>query len=80
MKVARHCGLAACTKDGGLSAQGLTISGVSLSMGLSSLLVMLPTALALIAWFGQETRGRDLRDLDADHDAALDSLVRRAKS
>ena len=61
--------VAACTKGGGLLAQGLTISGVSLSMGLSSLLVMLPTALAfaLIAWFGQETRGRDLRDLDADN-------------
>ena len=46
--------VAACTKGGGLLAQGLTISGVSLSMGLSSLLVMLPTALAfaLIAWFG----------------------------
>ena len=69
MNVSRHCGLAACTKGGGLLAQGLTISGVSLSMGLSSLLVMLPTALAfaLIAWFGQETRGRDLRDLDADN-------------
>jgi putative MFS transporter len=28
--------------------------------------VMLPTALALlfVAWFGRETRGRDLRDLD----------------
>ena len=61
--------VAACTKAGGLLAQGLTISGVSLSMGLSSLLVMLPTALAfvLVAWFGQETRGRDLRDLDADN-------------
>ena len=69
MNVARHCGLAACTKGGGLLAQGLTIGGVSLSMGLSSLLVMLPTALAcaLIAWFGQETHGRDLRDPGADN-------------
>ena len=62
--------VAACTKGGGLFAQGLTISGIALSMGLSSALVMLPTALSLvlIAWFGRETRGRDLRDLDADHD------------
>ncbi|AOH85516.1 MFS transporter [Sphingomonas panacis] len=60
--------VAACTKSGGLLAQGLTISGIVLSMGLSSALVMLPTAvsLILIAWFGRETRGRDLRDLDAE--------------
>lgn len=61
--------VAACTKAGGLIAQGLTIAGVALSMGSSSLLVMVPTALslALVAWFGRETRGRDLRDLDADN-------------
>jgi putative MFS transporter len=60
--------VAACTKGGGLLAQGLTISGVVLSMGVSSLMVMVPTAmsLGLVAWFGRETRGRDLRDLDAD--------------
>jgi putative MFS transporter len=60
--------VAACTKGGGLLAQGLTVSGISLSMRLSSLLVMVPTALALglVAWFGRETRGRDLRDLEAD--------------
>jgi len=60
--------VAACTKAGGLFAQALTISGIVLSMGLSSALIMIPTALALIlvAWFGRETRGRDLRDLDAD--------------
>jgi putative MFS transporter len=29
---------------------------------------MMPTAasLMLVAWFGRETRGRDLRDLDPD--------------
>jgi len=60
--------VAACTKAGGLFAQALTISGVILSMGLSSALIMVPTVLALVlvAWFGRETRGRDLRDLDAD--------------
>jgi putative MFS transporter len=58
--------VAACTKAGGLIAQGLTISGVALSMGTSALLVMVPTALSfvLVAWFGLETRGRDLRALD----------------
>lgn len=61
--------VAACTKAGGLIAQGLTIAGVALSMGASSLMVMVPTALslALVLWFGRETRGRDLRDLDADN-------------
>lgn len=60
--------VAAWTKGGGLLAQGLTISGISLSMGASSLLVMVPTGLSLflVAWFGKETRGRDLRDLDED--------------
>ncbi|WP_421854857.1 MFS transporter [Novosphingobium sp.] len=58
--------IAACTKAGGLMAQGLTISGVALSMVTSSLIVMVPTfvSLVLVMWFGQETRGRDLRDLD----------------
>ena len=60
--------VAACTKAGGLFAQALTISGIILSMGTSSALIMVPTALALVlvAWFGRETRGSDLRDLDAD--------------
>lgn len=60
--------VAACTKGGGLLAQGLTIGGVALSMGASSLMVMVPTALSLllVAWFGKETRGRDLRELDED--------------
>lgn len=58
--------VAACTKAGGLFAQALTISGITLSMGMSSLLVMVPTALSLmlVVWFGRETRGRDLRDLE----------------
>ncbi|MCU6455036.1 MFS transporter [Sphingomonas sp. A2-49] len=64
--------VAACTKAGGLIAQGLTISGIVLSMGVSSALVMLPTALSLllVAAFGRETRGRDLRELEAG-DAAV---------
>jgi putative MFS transporter len=59
--------VAACTKGGGLLAQGLTISGIALSMGTSAWLVMVPTvfALGLVIWFGRETRGRDLRQLDA---------------
>lgn len=64
--------VAACTKAGGLCAQALTISGIALSMGTSSLLVMVPTSLSLVlvAWFGRETRGRDLRDLEGDDSSA----------
>ena len=37
-------------------------------LALVSLIIIVPTvgALVLIAWFGKETRGRDLRDLDPD--------------
>ena len=33
-----------------------------------SIIIIVPTvaALILVAWFGKETRGRDLRDLDPD--------------
>jgi putative MFS transporter len=60
--------VAACTKGGGLLAQALTIGGITLSMGLSAALVMVPTAvsLLLVAWFGRETRGSDLRHLEGD--------------
>ena len=55
--------IAACTKGGGLLAQVLTVTGLVLSMGASSLLAMLPTALSLIlvAVFGREMRGVDRR-------------------
>ncbi|KTT74655.1 MFS transporter [Sphingomonas endophytica] len=60
--------VAACTKAGGLLAQAVTIVGVTVSMGRAALLVMAPTALSLllVARFGRETRGRDLRELDVD--------------
>jgi len=60
--------VAACTKTGGLIAQTLSIAALVPSMGVVAGMVMVPTGLSLIlvAWFGRETRGRDLRDLDAD--------------
>jgi putative MFS transporter len=59
--------VAACTKAGGLIAQGLSIVALIPSMGLAAVGIMAPGALALglVAWFGRETRGGDLRDLDA---------------
>jgi putative MFS transporter len=36
---------------------------------MSALYVLVPTGLSivLVAWFGAETRGRDLRELDRGH-------------
>jgi len=58
--------VAACTKAGGVVAQFLAILALVPALGVSAILIMVPTALALglLIWFGKETRGRDLRDLD----------------
>lgn len=60
--------VAACTKAGGMFAQLLAILALVPALDLVSLIIIAPTlvALALVAWFGKETRGRDLRDLDPD--------------
>lgn len=58
--------VAGCSKLGGLIAQGLGIMGAIPALGKSALLVMIPTVLSfgLIALFGAETKGKDLRELD----------------
>ena len=60
--------VAACTKAGGMFAQLLAIVSLVPALGVVSLMILVPTAAALmlVAWFGSETRGRDLRDLDPD--------------
>src|SRR6185369_14973398 len=60
--------VAACTKAGGMFAQLLAILALVPPLDVVSLIIILPTigALILVAWFGKETRGRDLRDLDPD--------------
>lgn len=60
--------VAACSKAGGMLAQFLAIVALVPPLGLVALAIVLPTllALALVALFGRETRGRDLRDLDPD--------------
>ena len=59
--------IAACTKAGGLAAQFISLLGLVPSLAVSALLILLPVVLAfaLVAWFCSETRGRDLRDLEA---------------
>jgi putative MFS transporter len=49
-------------------AQFLAILALVPPLKVVALVIMVPTALALllVAWFGKETRGRDLRDLDPD--------------
>jgi putative MFS transporter len=60
--------VAACSKAGGMLAQLLAVLALVPPLGLVSLIIMVPTAasLMMIALFGKETRGRDLRDLDPD--------------
>jgi len=60
--------VAACTKAGGMFAQLLAIMALIPPLSAVSIVIMIPTitALILVAWFGKETRGRDLRDLDPD--------------
>jgi putative MFS transporter len=60
--------VAACTKAGGMFAQMLAILALVPPLGIVSIAIMVPTAgaLLLVAWFGKETRGRDLRELDPD--------------
>jgi len=58
--------VAACTKGGGVAAQALSIIALVPAMGVTAGLIIVPTTLALglCAWFGRETKGRDLRLLD----------------
>ena len=60
--------VAACTKAGGVGAQALSISALVPPMAIVAVAIAVPTgiALALVGWFGMETRGRDLRVLDPD--------------
>ncbi|HEU4961993.1 MAG TPA: MFS transporter [Sphingomonas sp.] len=58
--------VAACSKAGGLAAQLLGILALEPSLGGAAAMILAPmaVALALLARFGRETRGRDLRALE----------------
>jgi len=60
--------VAACTKAGGMIAQFLAILALVPPLDVVSLIIIVPTilALVLVVVFGKETKGRDLRDLDPD--------------
>ena len=59
--------VAGCSKLGGLLAQGLNVAGVVPAFGPAVLIIAVPAAVSilLLAVFGGETRGLDLRQLDA---------------
>jgi MFS transporter, putative metabolite:H+ symporter len=58
--------VAGCSKVGGVIAQGLALMALVPAFALAAGAVAIPTigSLLLIAIFGQETRGRDLRELE----------------
>lgn len=58
--------VAACSKGGGVIAQALSITALVPALGVAAASVMVPTtiALLLVARFGRETRGTDLRALE----------------
>jgi putative MFS transporter len=60
--------VAACTKAGGMFAQLAAMLALVPALAVVSLIIIVPTiaALFLVSWFGKETRGRDLRELDPD--------------
>lgn len=60
--------VAACSKAGGMLAQFFAIVALVPPLALAAVLIIIPTCLglALVSYYGKETRGRDLRDLDPD--------------
>ena len=60
--------VAACTKAGGMFAQFLAILALVPPLDIVSVIIFVPTVVAfvLLAIYGKETKGRDLRDLDPD--------------
>lgn len=64
--------IAACSKIGGLLAQGLNVVGILPSFSAAAVMIGAPAAvsLLLIAAYGRETRKRDLRDLETAGDTA----------
>jgi MFS transporter, putative metabolite:H+ symporter len=59
--------VAACSKLGGLIAQTLSVLGAVPSLAVTILAITIPALLSavLIAFFGHETRGRDLHEIDS---------------
>jgi MFS transporter, putative metabolite:H+ symporter len=65
--------VAGCSKLGGLFAQALSVLGAAPALSAAALAISFPAlaSLLLLAWFGRETRQRDLRELEVEHGIAL---------
>ena len=66
--------VAGSTKFGGLVAQGLGLLALIPALGVVAWVVvaLLAVCVALVGLFGEETRGRDLRDIDGPSQGAFD--------
>jgi putative MFS transporter len=64
--------IAGCSKTGGVMAQGLAALALVPALGVAAGMVAIPAVLSLllVAIFGHETRGRDLRELEGMPSAA----------
>lgn len=69
--------IAGCSKVGGVMAQGLAILTLVPAFALAAGAIAIPTigSLLLVAIFGHETRGLDLRDLEAPEQLQPPTLV-----
>jgi putative MFS transporter len=58
--------VAGCSKSGGLLCQGLSVIAIVPALGAAALAIGAPVllGLGLVAVYGRETRGRDLRELE----------------
>ena len=58
--------VAGCTKAGGLICQVLSVAAMVPTLGAAAIVIAVPSllGLGLIAYYGRETRGRDLRELE----------------
>jgi putative MFS transporter len=67
--------VAGCSKTGGLICQGLSVAAAIPTLGVAALVIAAPAivGLSLVAIYGRETRGRDLRELEIRTHAARPS-------
>ncbi|HLT89882.1 MAG TPA: MFS transporter [Woeseiaceae bacterium] len=74
--------VAACSKIGGLFAQGLNVVGIVPAFSVAAVMVGVPAlaSLLLIAGYGRETRQRDLRELEPAEEAILQPPAARARA
>lgn len=73
--------VAGCSKIGGVIAQTLSITALVPAFGIAAAAIAVPAilSLVLVAKFGRETRGRDLRELEALAGSGATAPIRGAK-